>query len=213
MSTGYTIEFVVHPAICGSIIGLYYLIYIPFLIWYLREFVKYKNLLYISKRYPRVTEYEIVAVTLIIGITFSTITFYRCIDENSKLYLLLWDSAIFSQPITLYAAFYCLLWRCWHFYYDMMLNVHLQNQWKRIVNPDEAVTEESWFLDHKTSFGSTKYIFKRLFIMYVISCIISIGVWFVAPIIGYTMASMTDFVVFTGTIVHIFVSPSFCKYL
>lgn len=198
MSAGYDIHFTLNPAIPGTIIGIFDIIYIPLLIYYLNEFLKYKGLIYVSKRYPSVTRCEIIFVILVIGVTFNIIILYRSIEENSKIYKLLWDITIFSQPITLYGCFYCLLWRCWHFYYDMMLNVHLENQWKTIINPNAELSQQSWFLNHKSSFGSTKYIFKRVLFMYIVSCFISIGIWFIDDFVGYFIAALTDFFVFSG---------------
>eukprot|EP01084_Bolivina_argentea_P286530 491537_1 len=149
--------------------------------------------------------YEVIGVISTIGINFIIITFYRSIDVNSFLYNILWNVAIFTQPLSLYAGFYCLLWRCWHFYYDAMLNIHYESEWKTIIDARlNAEKCKNWFLKHKLTFGSQAYIGKLALLLYILSCIISISVWFLHGIIGYTIASLIDFLVFLGPYISFF---------
>ena len=80
-----------------------------------------------------------------------------------------------------------------------MLNIHLESEWKSIIDPRlKHKNNKNWYLNNKSSFGSATFIGKRILLFYITSCTISIFVWFIGDIIGYTVASLTDLLVFSG---------------
>ena len=94
-----------------------------------------------------------------------------------------------------------------------MLFLNLQSDWKSIIDPRLKVANKTnWYLNNKLSFGSTNFIGKRILIFYIISCVISISIWYAADIIGYTMAALTDLLVFSGILyIYFYVNQFYVK--
>ena len=78
-----------------------------------------------------------------------------------------------------------------------MLNNHLNSLWKTVIDPKLAKKENNnWYLNNKSSYGSTKFIGKRILFGYVISCVGSISAWYLVPIWGYWISSLIDLTFF-----------------
>lgn len=119
----FTWEF--HPLFMSPII-IYYCIYIPVLLYYLRSYVKYVDVVYISKRHPLVSIIEISSVLLAIAINFTLVTIYRTMGpSNQPMYNILYNVSIFLQPITVYGSFYGLLWRWLGLLFHVSFNLNL----------------------------------------------------------------------------------------
>ena len=110
------------------ICAIYYGLYVPILLYYLRKYIKYVDVIYISKRHPLVSIIEITSVILGIAINFTIVTIIRTMgpsQENQPLYNILYNLSIFIQPITIYGAFYGLLWRWYDLYSYSCSNICL----------------------------------------------------------------------------------------
>eukprot|EP01084_Bolivina_argentea_P301976 521137_1 len=186
------IQWILPMSIPITFISVYFT-WILLIIWHSNKFFKYRSITYIAKRYPIVTLTEIIFIVSAIAANFSVIILYRSISETDHLYQHLWNFSIFSHPITSYGIFYSILWRFWHFYHDSTLNIKLESQWKTIINPKSMETVNNW---HLINTYSPQFVFKRVFLMYLISCIISISSWFMEKYISYHLALFIDFLVF-----------------
>ena len=202
MSTA-THDWLVHPAIFIFVGIVLYCIYIPIAIYYyFFRFRKHLDVIFIQKRYPKITMFIVCSVISCFTLNFSVIAFYRCMGQrtvrNRRIYDFLWNVTIFTSPLTLLAFIYGLVLRSWMVYFDIHLTQRVLNcEWKSIIDPSLEHTND-WYLKHKQTWGSKKFVFRFILFSYIIGSCISIIVWFVEQIIGYFTAMLMDFTIFLG---------------
>ena len=181
-------------------IAIFWLIYIPMLWFGLLKYLKYKDELFIQKRYPLITKIQIYSSLLLVAIEYTINIIYRTIieDEKSTLYTVLWNLSLLLQPLMVYAAFYCLFWRFWMNYFDTNLVSQVSSKlWKMRINSNvENMEKENWFEHNKQKYGNHVVCGRKIFIIYLFSVIIASTCWFMSSYIGYTTAAIIDFFVF-----------------
>ena len=126
--------------------------------------------------------------------------FYRLIliDESSDIYQILWKISLIGQPVTIYGAIYCVIWRCWMVYFDTNFAKEAASKlWKARINSCIS-HEENWYESHKDTYGNHKHVFKYISCLYITSATLASIVWFMEPYITYFVAASLDFTILKG---------------
>eukprot|EP01084_Bolivina_argentea_P148998 260372_1 len=190
-------------------IFLFWLIYIPLICGGLAKYTKFKDEIFIQKRYPLITKIQIICVLILIGFEYTLNLTYRTIIIDPYLYNLLYTISLLLQPLCVYAAFYSVCWRFWMVFYDTNLAYEAASKlWKVRIN-SSIQHELNWFERNKLKYGTCKLVGYKIFIMYIISVIISSFCWFMVPYISYAAAACIDFIIFSVPYLGIFICS--CK--
>ena len=158
---------------------LFVLIFIGFIEWNRRKFIKYQNEDVMIKRYGYITVIE--AKLSILHFVFVFI--YEIFDglywsslNHEETYFLIKRLCYLLHLIFLQCSYCILVNRFWLLYYDILLaQVSANKKWKKIINQNYDYNDNNsnkgklnWFLLNRDKYGNFKWIIKRFTIPYIL---------------------------------------------
>ena len=186
-------QWIVPPKVTIASVSILFII-ASISIYYLCQYWNYRSVTYVSKRYPFIIKVIVIFIILTICLDLAPAIILNSIHKEDSLYFCLWHFTLFTQPLCVFGIFYSILWRGWMFYYDSMINILLSSQWKTIIDPafQDRNDRDNWLINHKKSFGSHRFIGKRILFMYTFHCLFSITLWLIMEHISYHVVFGAD---------------------
>eukprot|EP01084_Bolivina_argentea_P145917 255633_1 len=128
--------------------------------------------------------------------------------EANTIYKILKAACIIIYPYACQGGVYCLLYRFWMIYFKFIYAESLKNEkWKIQINPQGISSKEQWIITHRKDYGNTRWVVKRLFMVYFSVATLSaicfcLGVF---DVIDYSLWEALDSILFITPLILLFV--------
>ena len=160
-----------------------FFVYIPLSMYYGYKFYLHHSHMVFSKRYSKITLYEIILMIIkIIWVPVEHLSEYYFKSHHKSLehqFILL------GNIILAYFILYCWVWRQWLSSYDINLtSCIVNNQWRIYIDPEfeesQLTINTKWYLQNKHRYGNYLWVRNRLFIIAIICILITFFALFLA---------------------------------